>query len=148
LKFSDIFDQVLKVQCYLKGICTQEEYEEFKQNIRYDFKHDNHYAELITTQLLQNRLNLLGTVDPYVGKYYSMKWIQENILQFTDEDSNNMAKEIAGEIKNGLYPDPRMLNDPNMMQGQPDPNQPQQGQPDSDQAQQDQQQDSTNQDNP
>ena len=148
LKFSDIFDQVLKVQCYLKGICTQEEYEEFKQHIRYDFKHDNHYAELITTQLLQNRLNLLGTVDPYVGKYYSMKWIQKNILQFTDEDSNNMTKEIADEIKNGLYPDPRMLNDPNMMQGQPDPNQPQQGQPDPDQAQPDQQQDSTNQDNP
>jgi hypothetical protein len=117
LKFSDLFDQALKVQCYLKGICTEEEFEEYKQNIFYDFKKDNNYAELKESQLLQNRVNVLTMLDPYVGKYYSQKWIQKNVLQFDDDDIEEMQKEIADEIEQGLYPDPKLMNDPTMMGG-------------------------------
>ena len=59
LKFSDLFDQALKVQCYLKGICSQEEFDEFKQAIYYDYIIDNHYSELIEAQLLQSRMGVL-----------------------------------------------------------------------------------------
>lgn len=117
LKFSDLFDQALKVQCYLKGICTEEEFEEYKQNIFYDFKKDNNYAELKESQLLQNRVNVLSMLDPYVGKYYSQKWIQKNVLQFDDDDIDKMMKEISDEIEQGLYPDPKLMNDPTMMGG-------------------------------
>lgn len=117
LKFSDLFDQALKVQCYLKGICTEEEFEEYKQNIFYDFKKDNNYAELKESQLLQNRVNVLTMLDPYVGKYYSQKWIQKNVLQFDDDDIDKMMKEISDEIEQGLYPDPKLMNDPTMMGG-------------------------------
>jgi hypothetical protein len=117
LKFSDLFDQALKVQCYLKGICTEEEFEEYKQNIFYDFKKDNNYAELKESQLLQNRVNVLTMLDPYVGKYYSQKWIQKNVLQFDDDGIDKMMKEISDEIEQGLYPDPKLMNDPTMMGG-------------------------------
>ena len=108
LKFTDLFDQALRVQCYLKGICSQEEFDSYKQHIYYDFQLDNHYAELIDAQLLQNRMGVLDAVAPYVGKYYSQQWIQKNILQFSDEDIKQMIKEIQQEIQDGLYPDPRM----------------------------------------
>lgn len=122
LKFSDLFDQALKVQCYLKGICTEEEFDEYKQSIYYDFQKDNNYAELKESQLLQNRVNVLTMLDPYVGKYYSQKWIQKNVLQFNDDDIKEMEKEIADEIKQGLYPDPKSLNDPSLMGGLPQDN--------------------------
>lgn len=110
LKFADLFDQALRIQCYLKGICSQEEFNEFRQNIFYDFLRDNNYAELRESQLLQNRMAVLGQVDPYVGKYYSMAWIQKNVLQFEDDDIEQIQKEIEEEIAQGLYPDPKAMN--------------------------------------
>ena len=109
LKFSDLFDQALKVQCYLKGICSQEEFDEFKQAIYYDYIIDNHYSELIEAQLLQSRMGVLDAVAPYVGKYYSQQWIQKNVLQFSEEDIITMKKEIDAEIKEGWYPDPKAM---------------------------------------
>lgn len=117
LKFADLFDQALKVQCYLKGICTEEEFDEYKQNIFYDFQRDNNYSELKDSQLLQNRVNVLTMLDPYVGKYYSQKWIQKNVLQFNDDEVQEMTKEIEDEIKQGLYPDPKIANDPSLLAG-------------------------------
>jgi len=112
LKFSDLFDQALKTQCYLKGICTQEEFDDYKQHIYYNFKLNNHYAELIENQLLQGRLTLLSEVDPYVGKYFSQSWVQRTILQMKDEEIKEMYQEIQDEIAEGLYPDPKTLLEP------------------------------------
>lgn len=117
LKFVDLFDQALKVQCYLKGICTEEEFEMYKQNIFYDFQKDNNYAELKEAQILQSRLNLLSLVDPYVGKYYSQNWVQKTVLQMKEDDITEISNQIKKEIKLGLYPDPKLMNDPNAIPG-------------------------------
>lgn len=113
-KFTDLFDQALKTQCLLKGICTEEDFEEYKQDIYYDFKKDNNYAELRESELLTNRLNLLATVDQFKGVYYSADWIKKNILQQDDDLIKKMQKEIDQEIKDGVYPDPKLANDPTM----------------------------------
>jgi hypothetical protein len=111
-KFTELFDQALKVQCQLKGICSDEEFDEYKQDFNYDFVRDNNYAEMRDGELLQNRLNLLAVVDPYKGVYYSQKWIQKNILQMDEEEIEDMQKEIEQEIADELYPDPKLMNDP------------------------------------
>jgi hypothetical protein len=115
LKFADLFDQALKVQCILKGVCTDSEFDTFKQDIIYDFTKDNNYAELIESQLLQNKLAALATVDMYKGVYYSAAWIKKNVLQQDDELIEQMKKEIMAEIESGEYADPRLINDPTMM---------------------------------
>lgn len=115
LKFADLFDQALKVQCILKGVCTDSEFDTFKQDIIYDFTRDNNYAELLESQLLQNKLAVLATVDMYKGVYYSAAWIKKNVLQQDDELIEQMKKEIMAEIESGEYADPRMINDPTMM---------------------------------
>jgi hypothetical protein len=115
LKFADLFDQALKVQCILKGVCTDSEFDTFKQDIIYDFTRDNNYAELIESQLMQNKLAVLATVDMYKGVYYSAAWIKKNVLQQDDELIEQMKKEIMAEIESGEYADPRMINDPTMM---------------------------------
>jgi hypothetical protein len=113
-KFTDLFDQALKTQCLLKGICTEEDFEEYKQDIYYDFKKDNNYAELKETELLTNRLNLLATIDQFKGVYYSVEWIKQNILQQDDDLVKRMQKQMDQEIKDGMYPDPKLANDPTM----------------------------------
>jgi hypothetical protein len=101
LKFSDVFDQTLRVQCVLKGICTEEEWTEFKENIHYDFIKDNNFSELKEAELMTNRLQLLASVDPYTGNYFSQSWIQRNVLRLTDDEIKSMRKEIEKEKKEG-----------------------------------------------
>ena len=108
-KFSEIFDQALRVQCVLKGICTSEEFDEFKENIYYDFLKDNNFAELKEAELVRERLSLLGSVDPYVGRYYSMEWIQRNVLRLSDDDIKEMKKQIDKEKAAGLIMDPMQI---------------------------------------
>ena len=101
-KFSQIFDNALRTQLVLKGICSSEEWDEFKESIYYDYKKDNNFTELRDAELLRERLNLLGVVDPYLGRYYSSKWVKKNILQMTDEDVEEMDKEIEKEQGQGI----------------------------------------------
>ena len=116
-KFSDLFDQALKVQCLLKGICTEDEFEQYKQDIYYDFQKDNNYAELKEAELLTNRVNLLGMVDAYKGVYYSKEWIQKNVLNMDDDDIKLIEKQIKQEIADGDYPDPNAVLDPSLAAG-------------------------------
>ena len=110
-KFSEIFNQTLRVQCVLKGICTAEEWEEFKQNIHYNYIKDNNFSELKEAELMTNRLQLLGAVDPYTGRYFSQKWIQQNVLRLSDDDITEMQKQIDGEKKDGLGLPVSVMND-------------------------------------
>jgi hypothetical protein len=108
-KFVDLFDQALRVQCILKGICTDQEFDEYKQNINYKFEKDNNYEELKEAELIQNRVSLLGIVDAYTGKYYSQKWIQKNVLCMSDDDITEIKAEMDQEIADGLYVDPKLI---------------------------------------
>lgn len=96
-KFSDIFYQALRVQLVLKGVCTEEEWDQYKEDIFFDFTVDNNFVELKESELMTERLNILATVDPFVGKYYSKKWIRENILRLNEEEMKQMDEEILEE---------------------------------------------------
>ena len=110
-KFTDLFDQALRVQCVLKGICTNEEWAEFKENIHYDFIRDNNFAELKEAELITNRLQLLSAVDPYTGRYFSQSWIQRNVLRLTDDEIKEMQTEMDEEKEAGLGLPVGVMND-------------------------------------
>jgi len=110
-KFTDMFDQALRIQCVLKGICTAEEWDIFKENIHYDFIKDNNFAELKEAELMTQRLQLLGAVDPYTGRYFSQAWIQRNVLRLTDDQIKDMEKEIDKEKEEGLGLPVGVMND-------------------------------------
>jgi hypothetical protein len=101
-KFTQIFDNALRIQLALKGICTQEEWEEFKEEIYYDFQKDNNFVEMRDAELLRERLNLLSTVDPFIGRYYSSEWVRKNVLQMTDDTIKEMDKQISKEQDAGV----------------------------------------------
>ena len=90
------------MQCVLKGICTAEEWDHFKENIHYNFIKDNNFSELKDAELMTNRLSLLSQVDPYTGRYFSQAWIQRNVLRLTDDEITEMQSEIDEEKEEGL----------------------------------------------
>ena len=101
-KFAELFDQALRIQCVLKGICTDAEFIEFKEHMYYDFIKDNNFAELKEAELMANRLSLLQQVDPYTGTYYSMGWIRRNVLRMDDDEIKLIDQEIVDEKKKGF----------------------------------------------
>jgi hypothetical protein len=101
-KFSDLFDQCLRVQCVLRGICTDEEWKMFKEHIHYDFVKDNNFTELKEAELMNDRLSLLQQVDAYTGRYFSQAWIQRNVLRLDDDEIAMMQKEMEEEKEAGI----------------------------------------------
>ena len=96
-RFSAIFNNLLEVQLALKGVMRREEWRDIKHNIKYNFLSDNSFQELKNQDLMTSRMLLLASVDPYLGKYYSKMWIQKNILHLTEEEVDEMQKEIEQE---------------------------------------------------
>ena len=96
-KFSRIFDDALRIQLSLKGICTVEEWEDFKESIYYDFKKDNNFAEMREAEVLRERVLTATQLDPFIGRYYSSKLIKKNVLRMTEEEIIEMEKEIESE---------------------------------------------------
>jgi hypothetical protein len=101
-KFAEIFDQALRIQCVLKGICTDDEWKLFKENIQYNFVKDNNFAELKDAELVRERVSLLSELDAYVGTYFSQAWVQRNVLHMDDDEIKLMQEEIEEEKSAGL----------------------------------------------
>lgn len=101
-QFSALFDDILRRQLMLKNIVSDEdEWEEIREGIIYDFNVDNNFEELKKTEILRERLMTLQQIENYVGKFVSKKWTWKNVLYFTDEEIEEMQKEIDEEKKTG-----------------------------------------------
>jgi len=96
-RFSILFDEILEIQLALKGVITRAEWKEMKQDIHFDYQEDNHFTELKDTEIMQGRLQILGEIDGYVGRYFSGDWVRKNVLRMTEEDIKNEQKQIDKE---------------------------------------------------
>ena len=110
-KFSDLFHQALRVQLVLKGVCTNEEWDQFKEHVHYSFIKDNNFSELKDAELMTQRLQLLSSVDPYTGRYFSQAWIQRNVLRLNDDEIKIMQDEIEEEKEAGIGLPVQVTND-------------------------------------
>ena len=118
-RFTHLFNDILRTQLLLKNVVTPEDWDIMSDHIQYDFLYDNHFAELKDSELLQERLNLAGAAEPYVGKYYSADYIRRKVLRQTDQEIIDQDKQIKQEIAKGIIPDPNAPVDP--ATGQPIP---------------------------
>jgi hypothetical protein len=109
-RFSYMFNDMLKTQLILKNICTPEDWEIMSEHIQYDFLYDNHFSELKEAELMNERLTLLQTAEPYIGKYYSQDYVRRKILRQTDVEILEQDKLIKDEIAKGVIPDPATID--------------------------------------
>jgi len=117
-RFAQMFNDMLRTQLILKNICTPEDWEVMRDHIQYDFLYDNQFAELKEAELVQNRLGILATMEPYIGKYYSTEYVRKRVLRQTDQEIEEIDAQIEDEIMKGILPDPSTV-DP--ITGQPLP---------------------------
>ena len=103
-RFSNLFHDILKTQLILKNVITPEEWESMSDHIQYDYLYDNHFSELKDAELMQERLGLLASADPYIGKYYSVDHIRRKILRQTDQEIVEEDKQMAAEKEAGIIP--------------------------------------------
>jgi hypothetical protein len=124
-KFSTLFDDALRIQLVLKNITTEEDWREIKEQIWYDFIKDNNFDEWVESEIVTNRMQIVAMADPFVGKYFSKKYIRQEILKQSDDDyaeetdqMNEEAEEDAAAAQQaGVGPDgepvPGAEEDPN-----------------------------------
>tara|TARA_B100001287_G_scaffold173989_1_gene146598 strand:- start:375 stop:1865 length:1491 start_codon:yes stop_codon:yes gene_type:complete len=98
-RFSMLFIDLLKTQLVLKGIVTEDEWSEMKQDINIDYQQDTHFSELKESELLRERLGTIREIDEYVGKYFSQEWIRKNVLRQTEDDIKDIDAQIEAEAE-------------------------------------------------
>ena len=96
-KFSALFHDVLRTQLVLTGVIAEEEWDKIKEHIQYDFLQDGHFAELRDAEILRERIDMLGQVEPYVGNFFSKSWVRKNILHQTQQEIEEIETEIEEE---------------------------------------------------
>jgi len=135
-KFTPLFNDMLKSQLVLKGVINVEEWPSMKEHISYDFLQDNNFAELKNAELLREKIDQLGAIEAFVGTFFSKKWVQQNVLKFTEHEIDEMKKQM--NVEAGIPPEDGGVNLPpndgvtnKPQQGGEEPQEPQQ-QPDDD----------------
>lgn len=137
-RFSILFSSLLEKQLVLKGIMSIEDWHNISPDIQYNFAKDNYFAELKNAEMMQNRAQLMMTVEQggLIGKYYSNEWARKNILQQSDDMIEEQDEQIAEEMNNPRWNPPPVDENGNPIdQGdQPQDDQQDSGQPEDDQA--------------
>jgi len=105
-RFSWMFLGILRKQLLLKQIITEQDWEQWKGDIYVDFVRDNYFSELKEAEILRERLGLMNEITQFTGEYFSKEWVQRNVLRLSDDDIEDMEKEIKGEIESGETDDP------------------------------------------
>jgi hypothetical protein len=109
-RFASMFNDMLKTQLILKNVVSPEDWEKISDHIQYDFIYDNQFAELKESELMNERLGILATIEPYIGKFYSADYVRRKVLRQTDSEIIEIDARIEKEIKDGIIPDPSAVD--------------------------------------
>ena len=109
-RFAQLFSDMLKTQLILKNIVSTEDWDKISDHIQYDFLYDNQFAELKESEMLNERLGILATIEPYIGKYYSTEYVRKRVLRQTDGEIIEIDEQIEQEIRDGIIPDPNSVD--------------------------------------
>ena len=104
-RFSHIFLDILQKQLILKGVITEADWDQWKNDLVLDYIRDNHFTELKDAELLREKIQTLDQISNYVGEYFSKEWIQKKVLLMDDEEIADIDKQIAKEPQPDIDPD-------------------------------------------
>ena len=99
-RFNGLFNTCLEKQLILKGILTLNDWRSIQNRIHYEWQTDSQFAELKEAEMLQERLNLLQSMnfaDEIVGNFYSKEYVRKRILKQTQEEIDEIDRQIAAE---------------------------------------------------
>ena len=90
VKFSELFYSLLRVQLILKGITTEDDWNDISQDIRFRFNRDTYFDELKENEIMSERINMLNTVQPLIGTFFTADYIKKYILKMSDQEIRDL----------------------------------------------------------
>ena len=96
-KFNTLFNDILKTQLILKGVIAEEDWSSVKESITYLYMKDGHYAEMRDMDLLRDRMDMLNTMEPFIGNWFSKQYVQKNVFRMSDDEIESMQQQINQE---------------------------------------------------
>ena len=105
-KFSEMFQDILKTQLILKGVITPEDWDDMKEHIQYDYLYDNHFTELKNIEMLNEKINVITAMEPFMGRYFSTEYVRTNILGQSEVEKRELDDQMTDDISSGKIIDP------------------------------------------
>jgi hypothetical protein len=104
-RFQILFDDILEKQLILKGIISSNDWMTITDHITYEWESDSHFKELKDAQMMKERLEMVSTnmgfSEDIIGKFFSLNFVRKNILKLSQEQIDEMEKEIELEKGTG-----------------------------------------------
>ena len=77
-----------------------------KEHIQYDYLYDNHFTELKNIEMLNEKLNVITAMEPFMGRYFSTDYVRVNILKQSETEMAELDKQMSDDISQGKIIDP------------------------------------------
>ena len=74
-----------------------------REHVQFDFIADNYFTELKEIEIRNERMNQVNSMDPYVGKYFSVDYIRRQVLKHTDVKSKRLINKSLMRWNQVLY---------------------------------------------
>ena len=97
-KFTPLFTDILRTQLLLKGIIAADDWPKIQEHITYNFLEDGHFAALKESELLEDRINQLGSIEPYIGTFFSKEFVMKKVLHLTNAEIQTLRDQIKKEV--------------------------------------------------
>jgi len=99
VRFSQLFEDILKTQLILKKIITEDEWNEIRDEISFDFTEDNYFSEFKEIEILRERIETFSLMQQadMIGTYYSNEYIKREILKLSEGEIEKLRDEIDNE---------------------------------------------------
>jgi hypothetical protein len=99
MKFGELFDDLLRTQLLLKGVMSEQDWDNIKEELYYDFTQDAYIAEAKQAEIMRNRIDLLNAINPYVGTYFSREFVYNDVLHMTEEEVDKLKTDLENDTE-------------------------------------------------
>lgn len=102
-RFNMMFLDLLKTELILTKVITSKEWDKFCHKIKFRYAQDLYLEEAKQSEMIRDRLDLLRDLNDYTGKYFSHRFVREQILKQSEQEINEIDEEIEKEKSNEQY---------------------------------------------
>lgn len=96
-RFNVLFKEALRIQLIATKTIRQNDWEIIRNNIFFEYQHDNYFEELKRIELFNQRMTQLQTADSFKGVYFSKQYIVSNVLDISEQQWAEMQQQIKQE---------------------------------------------------
>lgn len=108
--FNVLFQELLGTQLILKNIINPDDWDAIQNKISYIYSEDNYFKEQIRTEKMAQLANMLPAFDAFAGRYLSKEYIYKKVIGLTEEEIDEIKKQIKAESSTDEHMQTVVLN--------------------------------------